>query len=272
MLTGISAYDSLGTRTLNLPVGIGAAPGPYIVSSIDGLGPVKAEILSTTFSSHDGATLRALRTGTRNIVFNLRYRPGQNDYNTVEDLRREMYRIFPPKNPISLRFSNSEYPDVQIDGIVESNEPVIFAKDPEVQISILCGEPNFHTLTRTTHSGSNASTTTKPPYVGSASTGFRVDINLKAKAASLTISNGIQDDIVINSSFIAGDIVRVITEKGSKNATLIRDGVYTTILEGLAKGDLSMTIDPRMKAFNVSTNTNANLTYQLSYIQRHMGL
>lgn len=272
MLTGISVFDGLGVRTLILPVGNEASLSPYLVTEVDGLGPVKAEILSTTFSSYDGANLTSLRTGSRNLVFNIRYRPGYGNYKTVEELRRELYRVFPPKNTIDLRFDSNKYPTVQIRGIVESNEPVIFSKEPEVQISVLCGEPNFFVLNRTSHSGDGTAAGTKPPYSGSAGTGFLLDITLKASASSITISNGIQDDIVFNGTLTSGNRLLISTEKGNKYVTVVRNGVYSNMLEGLAKGDLSMIIEPRVRVFSVTASNKAALSYQLTYVEKHMGL
>lgn len=272
MLTDIQVFDGLGVRTLTLPVGRGVSGSPYVITSIDGLGPVKAEILSTTYADYDGALLQSRRTGTRNIVLNIRYRPDYKKNKTVEDLRRELYTHFPPKNEIALRFLNSKYPITQIKPIVETNDPAIFAKEPEVQISLVAGEPDFYALDQVVHTGSNLIAASKPKYAGSARTGFLLDIDVKSSAFSFTIANGIQEDIVYQGNVVAGDKLLISTQKANKYVKLVRGGVYSNVLEGLVKGDLSMVIEPRLKTFSVTTGNGASFSYTMTYSEKYMGL
>ncbi len=43
----------------------------------------------------------------------------------------------------TLIFSTDDYPDCEISGYVESFAPNIFTQDPEIQVSIICPNPDF---------------------------------------------------------------------------------------------------------------------------------
>lgn len=118
----------------------------YVVKNIEGLGPVKADVSTIPDVSDRGNTYLSARDGGRNIVFTLGFNPIYSANETITVLRRKLYEVFMPKNDIELDFTVDGIGVVRIKGHVESHEPVIFTKDPQVQISILCHDPYFQSL------------------------------------------------------------------------------------------------------------------------------
>ena len=129
----------------------------FAIKSIEGLGPVKANINVGNFALSDGGRIVSSRLPTRNItiemVFYEIFQPGSRALSastyrtaikreTVEDLRQKSYKYFGVQNTITLYFlTDNRY--VAIEGIVESNEPIIFGKECGTKISVLCANPYF---------------------------------------------------------------------------------------------------------------------------------
>lgn len=127
-----------------LPMGgFGPNDDPIQVRNIDGLGPVKADITTTPFASGRGALYQGSTVGTRNIVLSLGLNPDFVTYPSMLELRRILYRYLLPTAWTKLRFYTEELPPVEIEGYVESFEPNMFSDDPEIQVSIICPNPDF---------------------------------------------------------------------------------------------------------------------------------
>ncbi len=114
----------------------------FLVSSVTGLGPVKAEISMSDISMFDGSIYAGSRLGSRNIVFNLVYFENNNEKLTVEQIRHRCYDIFPLKKEIKIVVTNDKG-NFAIRGRVESNEIPIFSNAEGSQVSILCPDPYF---------------------------------------------------------------------------------------------------------------------------------
>lgn len=159
---------------------------PIQIRDIAGLGPVKAEISTTPFANADGEIYQGASVGKRNIVLSLGLNPDWPGYNlgqqTVAELRQKLYTYFLPKQWVKLRFFIDHLlstPSVAIEGYVESMEPSIFSKDPEVQISIICPRPDFIDTQAVFHNGNVSDLNGEVvefefPYIGTVDTGFEV--------------------------------------------------------------------------------------------------
>lgn len=122
----------------------GFFPGldPVQVRNIEGLGPVKAAIMTTQFASGKGEFFQGSQVGKRNIIMSLGLNP-EWATQTMASLRHQLYRYLLPEAWCKLRFFSDEFPTVDIEGYVESFEPNMFTQDPEVQISVICPKPDF---------------------------------------------------------------------------------------------------------------------------------
>lgn len=112
----------------------------FIVSNIDGLGPVKNSMSTTELTTSDGVKLNHSRLSSRNIVFNLRYYDASM---SCEELRLNTYRYFPIKKKVKIVIkTDKRY--VETYGYVESNEPNIFDNECGSTISVMCPDPYFY--------------------------------------------------------------------------------------------------------------------------------
>lgn len=116
----------------------------FLITNIDGLGPVKADINTTPYEAYDGERYNSAIIPKRNIVIDIKFveEPGVS---TIEDLRHDSYLYFPVKHEVKLIF-DTDARKLAISGIVESNEPNIFSSGESTQISIVCPDPYFHVM------------------------------------------------------------------------------------------------------------------------------
>jgi hypothetical protein len=158
---------------------------PIQILDISGLEPVDAEITTTPFAQ-DGELFLNARLSKRNIVLKLGFNPNWVDQ-TVSSLRQMLYKYFLPKAWCKLRFYSNDMPTVEIEGYVESFEPNIFSQDPEIQVSVLCPQPDFVGIDRTTYYGNDISAIQLSiEYYGTVETGFELKLDL---FGSTTVEN-----------------------------------------------------------------------------------
>lgn len=233
----------------------------FAIISIDGLGPAKATINTTKVSTRDGSVYNSARVESRNIVIRAVYLWKD----TIEDARQLSYKYFPVKQKVNLQIK-SDNRTVEIDGYVESNEPIIFSSLSNTAISIICPFPHFCEPGKTqitTFSGveplfefpfSNESLTDNliefssnqilaenvVIYDGDVETGITMYIHTIGNVGSISIYNlktrgTMRIDATkiashVGEGIIGKDDIIIHTEQGSKSASLIRDGRTYNIL------------------------------------------
>ena len=238
----------------------------FVIKSIEGLGPGKANINSSEMSTTDGSLFNSARVPSRNIVFHILYLWKD----TIEDARQLSYKYFPIKRKVTLLFETDNRA-AEIEGYVESNEPDIFSKEEGTEISIICPNPFFYDAYEshvTSFSGiedafefpfSNESLTEGllefslirdapdrvVTYTGDHEIGVILMIRAIGEAGDITIYNvDTQESISIFSTSIEaltgsgigqGDEIMICTEVGQKSATLLRGGITFNILNCLNK-------------------------------------
>lgn len=122
----------------------------FIIIKIDGIGPGKATVTKNDSKVYDGGTITSARLPSRNIKMEIQFLW----VNSIEDVRHKTYKYFPLKKPITLIFE-TDTRTVEIEGVVESNEPDIFSSEESTNISIICPDPYFYA------SGENARSRTE---------------------------------------------------------------------------------------------------------------
>ena len=127
----------------------------FIIIKIDGIGPGKATVTKNDSKVYDGGTITSARLPSRNIKMEIQFLW----VNSIEDVRHKTYKYFPLKKPITLIFE-TDTRTVEIEGVVESNEPDIFSSEESTNISIICPDPYFYAsgenaISRTEFSGIN---------------------------------------------------------------------------------------------------------------------
>lgn len=286
MLSYVEAYNPAGQK---ITLTLGDPANPYQVREISGLGPVPAAINSSSYGGIDGEVYQGSNVGKRNIVLTLKLNPNWATQ-TVQTLRNTLYGYFMPKSAIRLRFIDSLTPTkpVEIVGYVESNEPTLFSKDPEIQISIICTSPYFYDISTTTLSGTFTSQSVPIPitYAGSVMTGFVLDVTTSGTTTYTGSINmlGVDESGIVNFSVVANitssKILRVSTVKGKKyarqgpssnpttnimdsinrNALLNGQGIWPQLVPGL--NNLTL----------YSSSSAPTLSYKISYVNLYGGL
>ena len=240
----------------------------FIIKSIEGLGPVKANINFKELATNDGAIDNSARLSSRNIVMSLQFMESP----TIEETRLKSYKYFPIKRNIKFLIETDDRICETI-GRVETNVPTIFSNAEGCQISILCPNPYFYSAgengtNQTIFYGteplfefpfSNESLTedliefgsienrTEGTiyYDGDAEIGITIQIHAVGEAEGLVIYNTktreimrINDDklkSLMGSGIQAGDEITITTSRGEKGIYMLRSGVTTNILNSLEK-------------------------------------
>lgn len=114
----------------------------YAVEDIDGLDPVKATLVSSTFAGLDGEQYQSSRLVPRNVILKLGYIPNAIS-GDISALRKNLYKYLMPKSKINLLFGMDDMETVVIPGVVEAFDSPKFSRDPKATASIVCYDPDF---------------------------------------------------------------------------------------------------------------------------------
>jgi len=228
------------TRVVDRFVTFGLNNSEYIIKLIDGLGPVKAEYTTVGSATDAGGLNLDPRDVQRNIVVTFGFAPKRGTGNTVESLRQALYAFLMPKKQVELGFTNDVTGRWLIKGAVETHEPDIFSKDPQVQVSILCGDPYFYKDAPDVvyqipfiDSGTSASEYFVLPYENDVPVGFVYEGNLRLSSSFLRLfmnafpSNTLPPEGVaelwqarfeIDYQFAVNDFLRISSVRGDRGA------------------------------------------------------
>ncbi|HMT88024.1 MAG TPA: phage tail family protein [Dermatophilaceae bacterium] len=249
-----------------------------IVESIEGLDPVKATIVSSSFAQLDGEQYQSARREKRNLIIKLALEP---DYavGSVQGLRNLLYQFFMTKQSVRLRFFSVGQPTVDIEGMVESFVAPKFTKEPTATISILCFDPDFFTPDVVQVPGNTVSTGTETTHIypGSVETGVLFKLWVNRDISEFTIYHRPADDSLRALDFqaptpmIAGDLLTISTQPGNKYAMLKRAGVDTSILYGISPQSNWINLFPGPNKLRVYAE-GAAVPYTIDYTTKFGGL
>jgi hypothetical protein len=248
----------------------------FSIQDVDGLGPVKATITSSSFAKIDGTQYQSSRRESRNILLKIGLEANYTT-TTVRSLRETLYNYFMPNREVTLRFHVDNDLEVIISGRVESCVPDIFSKDPVVDISIICFDPDFVEETAESFSGSSVDTDTVIPftYNGTVDTGMVFTINIDRSVSSFTIYHTPPDGTIRSLDFAmslsAGDVVEIRTVRGDKFVGNTREDVTYSVLYAMSPQSNWIEFSRGDNTFRVYA-AGAALSYTVSYFNRYGGL
>lgn len=273
MLTTVEVRNQAGSL-LTLPL---SDPSQgFVVTDIEGLEPVKATLVSSSFANLDGGQYHSSRREPRNLKLKLDLEP---DYilDSVQELRRRLYNFFMPKTKSNLRFILDDGTTVGIDGRIESFDSPLFTKDPSADISLMCYDPDFVNVDPVLITGNTVSTETNTlvTYEGSVETGIRFTLNVDRALTEFTIYHIPPDGVVraldFAGSLSAGDVLQISTVPGAKGATLISGDTATSVLYGVSPQSNWIELQPGDNYIRVYA-TGAAIPYEIEYNTRYGGL
>lgn len=269
MIYSIVVTNYLGDR-IKLELGKPDVSG-FLIKSITGLGPAKANVNTTEVSTNDGSLFNSARLSQRNIVLDMVFINTVYE-ESIEDLRQKSYKYFPLKKSVELTIeTDNRY--VKTTGYVESNEPNIFSSQEGTQISIICPDPYFYSAGEDGNNVTNfysidpmfefpfSNESLDEPllvfgeiqiktegvitYHGDSEIGVMIYIHAIGPATNINIYNTETREVMrINTEkissltgkgIVASDDIVIDTAKGEKSITLIREGVSYNILNCLDK-------------------------------------
>jgi len=142
MLTSVQFHNPLGS-VLEIPMNDSTE---YLIKGITGLGPVKADILTTEYVNVPGGEYQGIKENQRELVFLMGYNPSYLTSDPIGTLRRGLYPWLLPGRAVDVYFISDNLETLKTTGYVEDFLPTMFTEDPEVQISILCPDPALYSL------------------------------------------------------------------------------------------------------------------------------
>ena len=274
----------------------------FIIKSIEGLGQAKATVNMTALAMYDGARYNSSYLQRRDIILNLGFL--QSNKESIEDVRHKSYKYFPTKKKINLLIKTDRRM-VTTEGIVEANEPDIFSSEEGCAITIACPDPYLYSVKENEYVFSGVQPLFEFPfenesltesliemgalvnntdkvvfYEGDAEVGLKITVHAIGEASNLTIHNlnskeqmSIDSNRLIEltgSDIIEGDSITIVTMRGYKSVTLLRDGAYINILNCLTKGSDWLTLSQgdnifAYRADKGSTNLQFCITNKIAY-------
>ena len=250
----------------------------YAITGVEGLTPVAANINTSTAGINDGVVYNSARLDYRNIVLTIRFTQD------VEKNRIRLYNYFQTKQLCTLYFSNDTR-DVCISGYVETFECDLFTLGQTAQISIICPNPYFKSVSEIVNSGSavtaafefptefngvefsteTTNTIFNIPNNGDIVTGMDISINFTGNVSTPVIRNALTGEYFrLNRDFVAGDKVTINTRNGEKSVILTRFGVDFNIINSLdaAASWLQLRRGNNMLYFGANSGTeNMQITF-----------
>lgn len=227
----------------------------YVVKNIDGLGPVKSELVTMDVSTEPGRLLMSARDVQRNIVMTIGFSPNFGSGSDFSALRQKLYSVLVPSTIVELIFTDSVLGEMTISGVVESHEPTVFSEEPEVQISVLCSNPYFKsTAGLQTVSVASHTKNFEIDYPGDIPVGFIFEFDVDVATNLLRLENlpyANKGYFGLSFNFLVNDHVRVSTIPGDRRAEYIRSSALTNAL-GYLSGSLTKTkLTPGINYFNM---------------------
>lgn len=250
--------------------------GGYQIAKIDGLDPVKASLVSTSYAGIDGEQFQSAKRPARNIKLDLDLDPDFNP-KTYTDLRRDLYPFFMTKTQITLRFYLTSGLYLEIPGVVEEMSAPLFEEDPTVQVSIMCYQPDFIDARMVSLEGHTVSdvTNTTIDYPGTIESGTILTLHVNRSVSEFTIYN--QDEagnlyqLDFSGALLSGDELVISSLKGNKGITLTRTSVSSSFLYGRSAQSSWIELGEGLNHFRVYAEGDP-IPYTLEYVVRYGGL
>lgn len=276
MLGYVQKLEITNARGNVLSLNIEEDDGPYQISSIEGLDPGKATLVSSNSAGADGAVFQSATRPPRNVKINLDLDP-DFDETTYESARTELYKWFMPKAKIRQTYYMSTGLSLNIDGIVESNDSPIFDEDPDVSVSLMCFDPDFIDDQVVSLDWTSVDDITNLPieYPGTIDAGTIVTLHVNRNIDGFSIYNTVEEGLTYQLDFsgilLNGDVLVISSLKGNKGITLTRAGISSSFLFGRSSQSSWINLENGTNQFRVFAEGDP-IPYTLEYAVRYGGL
>ncbi|MBQ8616218.1 MAG: phage tail family protein [Clostridia bacterium] len=201
-----------------------------------GLGPVNADVITSSLGLVDGDKYNSARVGRRNVVLTVTIN------GNVEENRIRLYHWFTPKQWVKLHYKNGSR-DVYTEGVVETFEVNQFTMVQQVQISIICPQPYLIGAEEIVKDISGITAMFSFPFAieaagvpfsdlsgaeyailhnsGDEATGFVISVYARATVTGPVIYNAVTNEAFrIRGTLESGHTLTIDTRSGSKRLTI----------------------------------------------------
>ena len=246
----------------------------YRLISIDGIDPVKADIVSTDYGQIPGSRYQSSRRGKRNITMALEI-ISDGVTNSVSSLRRDLYRIVMPESLITLKFQDVNGSIYTTTGYVEELVTPSFTKSPSADITIQCMDPDFINSVDTVVNLNTVATAvdTSISYNGTAPAGFVLEITPTAAINEWTLyvhdAKGGYKELRFAMAVSAGQKLTINTRPREKGIWRTVSGAVTSVLYGM-DGDFPV-LYPGYNYVRLQL-AGTVMPYTITYRERYGGL
>lgn len=273
----LTQVDIVNTQNQVLSLPFSNISSGYFVKKIDGLDPVKADIIGSPFASLDGELYQRARREPRNILISLGVAPTYS-LNSVQSLRNSLYTFFMPKQRVFMKFYYDNVYSASIFGYIEVNDSPLFLKDPSVDISAICIDPDFlksggvTTVSGNTVTGSSEQIVA---YPGTVATGFLFTLNSNASLTGFTIYNRQPNNdvklLTFEDGILSGDKIEISTEFRDKYALRTRSATINSVLYGVKPISKWFPLEPGNNNIRVQASATG-VPFTIKYTTRYGGL
>ena len=225
---------------------------PYHVT-YTGLGPVDADIITSSLGMVDGERYSGARVRKRNVVLMIYIKAD------IEENRLRLYQYLAPKSKIKLYYTNGAR-EVCAEGYVESNTPNQFKAPCYNQVSIICPKSYLSAISTIVQEisaindlfefpfsieaeGVEMSSIDSREYVnvrnaGDVPTGAIIRVFAQTAVTGANIYNAMSNEYIkVEGTLEAGDLLAINTNAGSKSITITHStGETVKALHRLADG------------------------------------
>lgn len=250
---------------VDLPL-FGATPSdPYIFKGADGLGPTQQSV------AINNGVYQGKNPAARQIVLRVGLNPNYGVNQTVEEMRSTLYAMLTPRGKGTVRFNLMLDGVIQAyaEGFVETIEPVLFSKDPEVQITIPCLDGYLHAQYMTTVLPITKSQFTIEYPEGAAPVGFdmEIDFTLNRPSLKITLDENPEEYMLFENAFVVGDNLKINTRDFEKDIRVIQATKEKNIIGSLSSGSSWLRLYPGENTFLMSySNFNwVDFSYQIRW-------
>lgn len=263
--------DITNRRMMTLSLSLFENESGYQIADIDGLDPVKANLVSTSYARQNGQQYQGSTRSARDVKLTIDLQPdGESTFTT---LRENLYTYLMPQQEVRLRFYKESGLYVDLVGVVETHSSASFKEDPVVIVSVHCHQPDFLDPRIVIHPGMSVdgSTNTAITYPGNLEATTKITLFVNRELEDFSIYNTPEDGITRKMDFsgelIAGDELIISSVKGSKGLTLIRSSVTSSYLRGQTPQSAWIEMFEGINQFRVYAPGDP-IPYELEYVVR----
>lgn len=245
----------------------------YLINDVEGLGPVKATLTSSSMAQVDGAQPQSSRRDIRNITFKVELKPNYVD-TSIDGLRSALYDYFLPKAVVGINLYRDGILWGVTTGTVESFDNPMFTQKAEMNGSIVCADPDFYGPSVVSVSGSTVSTSTTQTitYPGTIEAGIIFTLNVNRTIAGFSLYNtkpdGTSQIFNVTVPFVNGDVVVIKSIPRQKSIILTHSGTPVSVLYGVDPSSSWISLAKGNNSFRAAVS-GAAIPYTVQYTPKY---